>query len=135
MEFTLQEYRNLSYEDNHKIIRDGRDFWWYSRKDKQFTKHCIISFNDYKKVLSNIRYWIPIYRKRSINHRDCLDTMIKELQLQEEITIIADSDTSVTNKIRQILKINPSISPKELTSLLGVSKMTISRQLKLFKAK
>jgi hypothetical protein len=133
MEFTIQQYRNLSYLDNHKIIRDGRDFWWYSRKDTQFTKHCIISFTDYKKVLSNINYWIPIYRKRSINHRDCLDTMIKELQQEEEIYIIANSDTSLTNKIRQILKVNPSISPKELTSLLGVSKMTISRQLKLFR--
>lgn len=135
MSYTLEQYRSLCFEDNHKIIKDGEDFYWYSKKDSKFTIHCIKSFSDYKKVLSHIRYWLPIYKKLSINPKECIETMLKQLLLENEIEVIANNkDINLTKKIGKILKINPDIKPKELALILNVTKMTISRQLKLFKA-
>jgi hypothetical protein len=135
MKYTLQQYRNLCFEDNHQIRNDGGEYWWYAKKDTKFTKHCIISFSDYKKALSHIRFWLPIYKRLAINPIDCLDSMLKQLILDDEIIEIAnDKNINITKKISKIIAINASIQPKELASLLDVSKMTVSRQLKLFKA-
>lgn len=136
MNYTLEQYRNLSFEDNHKIIKDGEDFVWYSRKDnKTFTIHCIKSFTDSKKVVSHIKYWIPKYKKLAICPKDCIENMLKQLKLEDEIEVIANNkDINLTKKIGKILVINPDIKPKELALILNVTKMTISRQLKLFKA-
>jgi|TARA_R110000782_G_scaffold10766_2_gene33368 hypothetical protein len=132
----LQEYKNLSFEDNHKIIKDAHgEYWWHSRKDTKFTKHCIKAFTDYKKALSNIKFWLPIYKKLATNPLECLDKMIKQLILEDEINSIASNkDYSLTKKLSKIVAINSSIAPKDLALLLDVTRMTISRQLKLFKA-
>lgn len=137
MKYTLEQYRYLCFEDNHKIIKDGGEFLWYSKKDNtKFTIHCIKAFSDYKKAVSNIRYWLPIYKKLAINPIECIDTMLKQLVLDEEIEVIANNkDFNLTKKVGKILKINPDIKPKELALILDVTKMTISRQLKLYKAK
>jgi DeoR/GlpR family transcriptional regulator of sugar metabolism len=136
MQYTLEQYRNLCYEDNHTIIKDGSDFYWYSKKDNaKFTIHCIKSFTDSKKVASHIRYWIPKYKKLAICPKDCIENMLKQLKLEDEIEVIANNkDINLTKKIGKILVINPNIKPKELALILDVTKMTISRQLKLFKA-
>jgi hypothetical protein len=135
MKYTLEQYRNLCFEDNHKIIKEYGEYYWYAKKDTKYTKHCIKSFSDHKKVLSHIRYWIPKYKKLAINPKDCIDTMLKQLLMEDEIEVISkNKDINLTKKIGKILKINPDIKPKELVALLDVTKMTISRQLKLFKA-
>ena len=136
MKYTLEQYRSLCFEDNHKIIKDYGEYWWYSKKDNvKFTLHCIKPFSDHKKALSNIRYWLPKYKKLAINPIDCIDTMLKQLLMEDEIEVISkNKDINLTKKIGKILKINPDIKPKELVALLDVTKMTISRQLKLFKA-
>lgn len=61
--------------------------------------------------------------------------MFKELKIEEEITEIANNNNfNLTRKVGKIIAINPNIKQKDLASLLEVSKMTISRQLKLHKA-
>ena len=61
--------------------------------------------------------------------------MIKQLILEDEINSIASNkDYSLTKKLSKIVAINSSIAPKDLALLLDVTRMTISRQLKLFKA-
>lgn len=136
MNYTLQQYRSLCYEDNHKIIKEYGEFWWYSKKDNvKFTLHCIKPFSDFRKAVSHIRYWIFKYKILATSPKDCIDVMIKRLMLEDEIEVISKSkDLNLTKKIGRILKINPDIKPKELAMTLCVTKMTISRQLKLFKA-
>jgi hypothetical protein len=136
MKYTLEQYRSLCFEDNHKIIKDAYgEYWWHAKKDTKFVKHCILSFSDYKKVLAHIRYWLPIYKKLAISPKDCIDSMLRQLIVEEEINDIAnDKDISLTKKVSKIISINPSIPPKDLALLLDVTRMTISRQLKLFKA-
>lgn len=136
MKYTLEQYRYLCFEDNHKIINDGPDYYWYSKKDnKTFTIHCIKSFRNSKIVLAHIKYWLPIYKKLAINPINCIDRMFKELKIEEEITEIANNNNlNLTRKVGKIIAINPNIKQKELASILEVSKMTISRQLKLHKA-
>jgi len=136
MNYTLQQYRSLCYEDNHKVIKEYGEYYWYSKKDNvKFTLHCIKPFPDSKKIASHIRYWIPKYKKLAICPKDCIDNMLKQLQMEDEIEVISkNKDINLTKKIGKILKINPDIKPKELVALLDVTKMTISRQLKLFKA-
>lgn len=136
MNYTLDEYRHLCYEDNHKIVFDGYDYWWHSKKDKEFTLHCIQPFSDYKKAVLSIKFWLPKYKRLAINPIDCIDTMIKQLKVEDKIYEIANNkDFSLTKKVGLIIAINPNILQKELVVLLDVTRMTISRQIKLFKAK
>lgn len=135
MRYTIEQYKNLSKIENHKIIYDGFDYWWHSIKDKEFTLHCVKPFKDYKQILSYRQYWLPIYYERSIGV-DCLDVMLQELFIDVKIKDIANNkDIKLVNKIKQILEINPSIKQKELVDLLEVTKMTISRYFKQLKAK
>ncbi len=137
MQYTISELKKLSDIENHKIIYDGYDYWWYSRKfeNEDFTIHCIIPFNNYKTLLINIKVWIRKYHKLSIGI-DCVDIMLQELFIDVKIKDIANNkDIKLVNKIKQILEINPSIKQKELVDLLEVTKMTISRYFKQLKAK
>lgn len=135
MKFTTQQNRNLSKFENHKIVYDGYDYWWHSRKEDKFTLHCIIPFNNYKTLLINIKCWLPKYLKDSIDS-DCIDSMLKDLFIDVKIKDIANNiKIDTNNKIKLILELKPDIKPKELSLLLNVTKMTISRKLKPYKAK
>lgn len=130
MQYTKSELKKLSDIENHKIIYDGYEYWWYSVKDKEFTLHCIIPFNDYKTLLINIKVWIRKYHKLSIGI-DCVDLMIQDLLLDVKIKNIAkDNNIKTNNKIKQILVLKPNVKNKELCSLLSITKMAISKQLK-----
>lgn len=130
MQYTKSELKKLSDIENHKIIYDGYDYWWYSVKDKEFTLHCIIPFNDYKTLLINIKVWIRKYHKLSIGI-DCVELMIQDLLLDVKIKNIAkDNNIKTNNKIKQILVLKPNVKNKELCSLLSITKMAISKQLK-----
>ena len=132
MQYTISELKKLSDIENHKIIYDGYEYWWYSRKleNNDFTIHCIIPFNNYKELLINIKVWIRKYHKLSIGI-DCVELMIKELLLDVQIKNIAkNNNTKTISKIKQILVLKPSIKNKELCNLLCVTKMAISKQLK-----
>lgn len=130
MQYTKSELKKLSDIENHKIIYDGYDYWWYSVKDKEFTLHCIIPFNDYKTLLINIKVWIRKYHKLSIGI-DCVELMIQDLLLDVKIKNIAkDNNIKTNNKIKQILVLKPNVKNKELCSLLRITKMAISKQLK-----
>jgi hypothetical protein len=132
MKYTIEQYKILSKIENHKIIFDGYDYWWYSKKHKteDFTVHCIIPFNDYKNILVNIYYWVPKYYKLSIS-LDCVELMLQELFVDIQIKNISNSKDYKTNKkIKLISELNPNIRIKELCLLLNISKVAISKHLK-----
>ena len=135
MKYTLEQYKNLSRFENHKIKYDGYDYWWYSKKGDEFTIHCIQPFYNVKMLLSNIYFWISKYHTMSISNDEYLDIMLKELFLDVKIKEISNNKTIKNkDKIKQILTIKPHIKPKELVDLLEVTKMAISKHLKAYKA-
>ena len=131
MQFTISELKKLSDIENHKIIYDSYEYWWYSNKDKEFTIHFIKPFNIYKKALSYILYWQFKYFYENKKKKNYLGDMINKLWLDVKIKNICNNKKLKSKaKIEQVLYIKPSTTPIELSKLLDVTKMAISKQLK-----
>lgn len=131
MQFKISELKKLSDIESHKIIYDGYDYWWYSVKDKEFTLHCIKPFTDYKIALSHIKYWVYKYYKDSILKENYLDKMLNDLIIDVKVkNICKDKTLKSKAKIKQVLSIKPNVTPIELSKLLEVTTMAISKQLK-----
>ena len=131
MKYNSEECSYLYKIENHKIVYDGYNFWWYSKKnkDEDFTIHCIKPFKEYKTILSYIYFWMPKYYKTSIIENK-VDLMINELLNDIKIKDIANSNIKTNEKIKLILELNPNIKVKDLCNLLNISKMAISKHLK-----
>ena len=131
MKYTSEQCSHLSKIENHKIVYDGYNFWWYSKKNKNedFTIHCINPFTEYKTILSYIYFWMPKYYKTSITENS-VDLMVNELLTDIKIKDIANSNIKTVEKIKLIINLNPDIKVKDLCILLDISKMAISKHLK-----
>lgn len=131
MQYTISELRNLSVITNHKIIYDGYEFWWYSVKDKEFTLQCIKPFNNAREAKAHIIYWQLKYSEELSKKDNYLDKMLNELMIDVEIkNICKDKLLKSKAKIKQILFIKPNVTPIELSKLLEITTMAISKQLK-----
>jgi len=134
MQFSLSELKNLSVLSNHTIIYDNYDYWWYSIKDKEFTLHCIKPFDNPTEVKAHIIYWQLKYMQELNKKENYLDKMLNDLMIDVKIkNICKDKTLKSKAKIKQVLLINPNITPIELSKLLEVTKMAISKQLKTIK--
>jgi len=134
MQFSLSELKKLSLIENHKIVYDSYDYWWYSIKDKEFTLHCIKPFDNPTEVKAHIIYWQLKYMQELNKKENYLDKMLNDLMIDVKIkNICKDKTLKSKAKIKQVLLINPNITPIELSKLLEVTKMAISKQLKTIK--
>lgn len=134
MQFSLSELKNLSVLSNHTIIYDNYEYWWYSVKDKEFTLHCIKPFDNPIEVKAHIIYWQLKYMQELNKKENYLDKMLNDLMIDVKIkNICKDKTLKSKAKIKQVLLIKPNITPIELSKLLEVTKMAISKQLKTIK--
>lgn len=134
MQFNISELKKLSDIENHKIIYDGYDFWWYSNKDKEFTLHCIKSFDNPMEAKAHIIYWQLKYIQELNKKENYLDKMLNDLMIDVKIkNICKDKTLKSKAKIKQVLYIKPNTTPIELSKLLEVTTMAISKQLKSIK--
>lgn len=134
MQFTISELKKLSDIENHKIIYDGYDFWWYSNKDKEFTLHCIKPFDNPMEAKAHIIYWQLKYIQELNKKENYLDKMLNDLMIDVKIkNICKDKTLKSKAKIKQVLYIKPNTTPIELSKLLEVTTMAISKQLKSIK--
>ena len=134
MQFSLSELKNLSVLSNHTIIYDNYEYWWYSIKDKEFTLHCIKPFDNPIEAKAHIIYWQYKYMQELNKKENYLDKMLNDLMIDVKIkNICKDKTLKSKAKIKQVLLINPNITPIELSKLLEVTKMAISKQLKTIK--
>lgn len=131
MKFNISELKKLSDIENHKIIYDKYEYWWYSNKDKEFTLHCIKPFDNPIEAKAHLIYWRLKYTQELNKKENYLDKMLNDLMLDVEIkNICKDKTLKSKAKIKQVLLIKPNITAIELSKLLEVTKMAISKQLK-----
>lgn len=134
MQFNISELKKLSDIENHKIIYDGYDFWWYANKDKEFTLHCIKPFDNPMEAKAHIIYWQLKYIQELNKKENYLDKMLNDLMIDVKIkNICKDKTLKSKAKIKQVLYIKPNTTPIELSKLLEVTTMAISKQLKSIK--
>ena len=131
MQYTISELKKLSIINNHKIIWDDYDYWWYSIKDNEFTLHCIKPFDNAREARAHIIYWQLKYMQELNKKDNYLDKMLNDLIIDVKVkNICKDKTLKSKAKIKQVLSIKPNVTPIELSKLLEVTTMAISKQLK-----
>ena len=133
MPFTETQLTHLSKPKNHKIKYDGYDYWWYSKQNNKWQKHCIKSFDTAKEVYGYIKYWMHKYQKQSAKNELHLSKIVDNVMNEVRIYDIAKSDLKTIDKIERILCFKPYATPTELTEYLHLSKQNIGKHLKNLK--
>jgi len=121
--WTTDELNNLKEITNHKVVYDGYEFVWMSRPNNKWLRHYVSNFEDYNKPMSWIHHhtynWGVEYRARQAKYledmRKSLDVDIKIQQISKEAKV------KTKEKISEILKLKPSISNKDIASVLGIT--------------
>lgn len=133
MSYSINQLKKLSNIENHKIKYDGYDFWWYSRKDKDFTLHCIKPFLEHKSVLSHIKYWIPVYNTMVVNNDNAVSNIVNDVINDVRIYDIVKSNIKTIDKVIAMLDIKPYLTQTEIAEYLDMSKMAINKHIKKIK--
>ena len=121
--WSTEELNNLKEITNHKVVYDGYEFVWMSRPNNKWLRHFVANFEDYNKPMSWIHHhtynWGVEYRARQAKYledmRKSLDVDIKIQQISKEAKV------KTKEKISEILKLKPSISNKDIASVLGIT--------------
>lgn len=121
--WSTEELNNLKEITNHKVVYDGYEFVWMSRPNNKWLRHFVSNFEDYNKPMSWIHHhtynWGVEYRARQAKYledmRKSLDVDIKIQQISKEAKV------KTKEKISEILKLKPSISNKDIASVLGIT--------------
>lgn len=135
--WTNEQLEKLSDPNNHKIIYDGFEFWWYHKiNDNNWDLHYIEGFEDYKKPYSFLKTWIYKWTKE-LSERKLeaaklsLRGLNKHLKDMQKVVEISKSDGIKTKeKIRLINEIIPGMSITDLAKALNISRQVIHRHLK-----
>lgn len=125
----LKELKELT---NHKVIWDGYEYVWMSKRDNKWQRHYVRNFDNYNTPMSwiffNLSKWNNEYNERS---KQYLKKMQLDLETEVKITEISrEASIKTKEKIHQILKLKPNISNKEISDILGVTIRTIERHRK-----
>ena len=131
--YTVEQIAHLSNKENHKIKYDGYYYWWYSKRNGKWQKHCLKSFDSPINTLGYIKYWIYKYNKMTIENNLKLSRIVDEIIDEVKIYDIAKSDLKTIDKIESILCFKPYATPTELTEYLHLSKQNIGKHLKNLK--
>jgi len=127
--WSTEDLRNLKEMTNHKVVYDGYEFVWLSKRQGKWNRHYTNNFEDYNKPMSWIHHhvynWGKEYRQR---HAKYLDDMRIQLDIDIKITEISrEANTRTKIKINQILKLKPILNNQQIADILGVTIRTIRR--------
>ena len=131
--YTEEQIAHLSKAENHKIKYDGYYYWWYSKRNGKWQKHCLKSFDTHTGVYGYIKYWIYKYRKKTTENEFKLSSIVDNVMDEVRIYDIVKSDLKTIEKIESILCFKPYATPSELTDYLHLSKQNIGKHLKNLK--
>jgi hypothetical protein len=131
--YTEEQIANLSKAENHKIKYDGYYYWWYSKRNGKWQKHCLKTFDTPTDVYGYIKYWIYKYRKKTAENEFKLSSIVDNVMDEVRIYDIVKSDLKTKEKIESILCFKPYATPSELKDYLHLSKQNIGKHLKNLK--
>tara|TARA_R110000765_G_C18724554_1_gene584714 strand:+ start:121 stop:561 length:441 start_codon:yes stop_codon:yes gene_type:complete len=133
--WTNEDLKKLIQIKNHKIIFDGFEYVWQSKLLNEWEVHYINNFETKNKAFEFLKYNISewdnelnnrIKTQRKLKYKD----LENELNIQEKIKRIADSNIKTFEKIKQIKSITFEITNNELCILLNLNRNQVYKHLK-----
>ena len=131
--YTDAQIAHLSKAENHKIKYDGYYWWWYSKQNGKWQKHCLKSFDTPNDVYGYIKYWVYKYKRETSKKEYKLSNIVDSVMDEVRIYDIVKSDLKTIEKIESIICFKPYATPTELTEYLNLSKQNIGKHLKNLK--
>jgi Fic family protein len=134
--WSTSDLKQLVEITNHRITYDGYEYVWEHYLNKEWRRHFVRNFKDYKKpygwLLNCVYRWNKELVKRSQEEdRKYFDSMFKDLEIERKIHSIAKEYQNKTkDRVLRIKELKPELSSKEIGELLEVSKRTVERYLK-----
>ena len=127
--WSTEHLKQLKEITNHKVIYDGYEFVWMVKIDNKWGRQYVENFTDYNTPMSWIHFCIDKWSKE-YNSRP--NKYIKDMQTDLEIEIkireiSREANIRTKNKIKEILKLKPTMSNKEISDVLGVTIRTVER--------
>ena len=121
--WSIEHLKQLKEITNHKVIYDGYEFVWMSKIDNKWDRQYIENFTDYNTPMSWIHFcidkWSKEYNSRPHKYIKDMQTNLEiEIKIRE---ISREANIRTKNKIKEILKLKPSMSNKEISDVLGVT--------------
>ena len=133
MPFSIKEIEKIANPDNHKIVYDNYDYWWFSNKCNHWELHCVKPFKSYLIAIQHVKYWVPQYNEMLAKRELSFDRIINDIKNDVRIYDIKNSNIKTIDKVISILDIKPYLNQTEISEILGTSKMAISKHLKKLK--
>tara|TARA_R110000772_G_scaffold32045_8_gene78735 strand:+ start:2381 stop:2782 length:402 start_codon:yes stop_codon:yes gene_type:complete len=130
--WSTEELKHLKEMTNHKVVYDGYEFIWMHRLDGEWNRHYVNNFEDYNKPMSWIHHhvynWGKEYRQR---HAKYLDDMRIQLDIDIRIREISkEANVKTKQKVLEVISLRPSISNKEISTILDVTVRSVERHRK-----
>ena len=121
--WSIEHLKQLKEITNHKVIYDGYEFVWMSKIDNKWDRQYIENFTDYNTPMSWIHFcidkWSKEYNSRPHKYIKDMQTNLEiEIKIRE---ISREANIRTKNKIKEILKLKPTMSNKEISDILGVT--------------
>tara|TARA_R110000796_G_scaffold95908_1_gene201353 strand:- start:584 stop:985 length:402 start_codon:yes stop_codon:yes gene_type:complete len=130
--WSTEELKHLKEMTNHKVVYDGYEFIWMHRLDGEWNRHYVNNFEDYNKpmswIYSHVYRWGKEYRQR---HAKYLDDMRIQLDIDIRIREISkEANVKTKQKVLEVISLRPSISNKEISTILDVTVRSVERHRK-----
>ncbi|WZE63648.1 hypothetical protein PANI_CDS0129 [Maribacter phage Panino] len=124
-----EELNLLCDPTNHRIFYDGYKYIWQNRVHGRWRIHCVKEFDDYSTPYSWLQYWLAVWNHELMSRRKAI--LRKERRTQRKVKRIQEEfEISTVDKVKQIHKLRPELSAKEIGNLLNVSKQLVNRYLR-----
>ena len=122
---------NLSEKSNHKVVKEGDFYRWYSNPDGTWVLQSEKDFTTESKAFEYIYYNIPLWNEELFIRRN--NSLKENLILQGQQrgqTTIRERSSMTRKEIIEIKKEFPYLSQKRIAEHLGVSVSTVKRALR-----
>ena len=132
--WTKEQLCLLSDLDNHRIVYDGFEYRWESNITGTWELQCCKLFTEHAVAMSFLLFNIP----RWYNQHYKLSK--KEFKKRNKITIqigkYCNDDTLTTKeKIFAILELDNTLTNRELSNILDITRQTVSRHQNNYESK
>lgn len=131
-----EELELLCKPENHKIIFDGFEFWWYHKiHGNKWDLHYIEGFEDWKKPYSWLQEWLYKWSKELTDRRvlaasSYFSEMKKNLEATKQVMDISNNPKLKTRiKIKMIQELLPNESITYIANVLKMSRQAVHRHL------
>ena len=127
-----EELKLLCEPDSHRIHFDGYEWIWQQGISGIWTRQTLKEFNDYAHAYSflvyNLASWKKEYDQRESKRRTKELRKIKSIERKaSKIQSIVSSGSSTQSRVKDLLKLLPDLSNKDLANMLGVTCSLISK--------